>query len=202
VCDLMPSFDLSQPTISHHLKVLHESGLLDREKRGTWVSTRPDLTRCADAWSRKPSVNARRRPSNVMSCGGPLQRPGDDERGQWYDAGSSADRSGADVWPIPAPAAESEFSRPSGPPWDGAGVEVSLDTAGSDVDAVVAVYAVTDGESVESLAATITRISSWRWSGLRGGVRCLVQVGGADGRSVRQLVLTRSGDLRAWLLGP
>lgn len=37
VCDLTPSFDLSQPTISHHLKVLHESGLVDREKRGTWV---------------------------------------------------------------------------------------------------------------------------------------------------------------------
>jgi ArsR family transcriptional regulator, arsenate/arsenite/antimonite-responsive transcriptional repressor len=37
VCDLTPSFDLSQPTISHHLKILHESGLLDREKRGTWV---------------------------------------------------------------------------------------------------------------------------------------------------------------------
>jgi len=37
VCDLMPYFDLSQPTISHHLKVLHETGLLDREKRGTWV---------------------------------------------------------------------------------------------------------------------------------------------------------------------
>lgn len=37
VCDLTPSFDLSQPTISHHLKVLHESGLLDRERRGTWV---------------------------------------------------------------------------------------------------------------------------------------------------------------------
>jgi ArsR family transcriptional regulator len=28
---------LSQPTISHHLKVLHETGLLDREKRGVWV---------------------------------------------------------------------------------------------------------------------------------------------------------------------
>lgn len=44
VCDLIPSFDLSQPTISHHLKVLHASGLLDREKRGTWVfyKARPD----------------------------------------------------------------------------------------------------------------------------------------------------------------
>jgi ArsR family transcriptional regulator len=37
VCDLTPAFDLSQPTISHHLKVLHESGLLNREKRGVWV---------------------------------------------------------------------------------------------------------------------------------------------------------------------
>lgn len=37
VCDLTPQFDLSQPTVSHHLKVLHEAGLLDREKRGTWV---------------------------------------------------------------------------------------------------------------------------------------------------------------------
>jgi ArsR family transcriptional regulator len=37
VCNLNDAFDLSQPTISHHLKVLHESGLLDREKRGVWV---------------------------------------------------------------------------------------------------------------------------------------------------------------------
>lgn len=37
VCDLSDSFDLSQPTISHHLKVLHEIGLLDRSKRGVWV---------------------------------------------------------------------------------------------------------------------------------------------------------------------
>lgn len=36
-CDLQPTFDLSQPTISHHLKVLHEAGLLHREKRGVWV---------------------------------------------------------------------------------------------------------------------------------------------------------------------
>ena len=37
VCDLNDAFDLSQPTISHHLKVLHEAGLLGREKRGVWV---------------------------------------------------------------------------------------------------------------------------------------------------------------------
>ena len=37
VCDLNDAFELSQPTISHHLKVLHDAGLLDREKRGVWV---------------------------------------------------------------------------------------------------------------------------------------------------------------------
>ena len=37
VCDLNDAFDLSQPTISHHLKVLHGAGLLEREKRGVWV---------------------------------------------------------------------------------------------------------------------------------------------------------------------
>jgi ArsR family transcriptional regulator len=44
VCDLLPAFELSQPTISHHLKVLHEAGLLERDKRGVWVyyRTRPE----------------------------------------------------------------------------------------------------------------------------------------------------------------
>ncbi|MGH3275812.1 MAG: metalloregulator ArsR/SmtB family transcription factor [Streptosporangiaceae bacterium] len=37
VCDLAGAFELSQPTISHHLKVLHQSGLLERDKRGVWV---------------------------------------------------------------------------------------------------------------------------------------------------------------------
>ena len=37
VCDLNEAFELSQPTISHHLKVLHDAGLLQREKRGVWV---------------------------------------------------------------------------------------------------------------------------------------------------------------------
>ncbi|MRH93556.1 metalloregulator ArsR/SmtB family transcription factor [Nocardia sp. SYP-A9097] len=37
VCELTPAFDLSQPTISHHLKVLREAGLLTSERRGTWV---------------------------------------------------------------------------------------------------------------------------------------------------------------------
>jgi ArsR family transcriptional regulator, arsenate/arsenite/antimonite-responsive transcriptional repressor len=37
VCELADAFDLSQPTISHHLKVLREAGLIDSERRGTWV---------------------------------------------------------------------------------------------------------------------------------------------------------------------
>ncbi|MFD9000740.1 ArsR/SmtB family transcription factor [Streptomyces sp. NPDC059582] len=37
VCDLTPAFDLSQPTISHHLKLLRQTGLIDCERRGTWV---------------------------------------------------------------------------------------------------------------------------------------------------------------------
>ncbi len=47
VCDLLPAFDLSQPTISHHLKVLHDAGLLGREKRGVWVyyQARPEALR-------------------------------------------------------------------------------------------------------------------------------------------------------------
>ena len=37
VCDLTDAFELSGPTISHHLKVLRESGLVCAERRGTWV---------------------------------------------------------------------------------------------------------------------------------------------------------------------
>jgi ArsR family transcriptional regulator, arsenate/arsenite/antimonite-responsive transcriptional repressor len=37
VCDLVAPLGLSQPTVSHHLKLLNEAGLLDREKRGLWV---------------------------------------------------------------------------------------------------------------------------------------------------------------------
>lgn len=37
VCDLTTAFELSQPTISHHLRVLREAGIIDCERRGTWV---------------------------------------------------------------------------------------------------------------------------------------------------------------------
>src|SRR6186997_2335674 len=48
VCDLNDAFELSQPTISHHLKVLHEVGLLDRSKRGVWVYYRVRAEALAD----------------------------------------------------------------------------------------------------------------------------------------------------------
>lgn len=37
MCDLTSVFDLPQPTTSHHLKMLHEAGQLERDKRGVWV---------------------------------------------------------------------------------------------------------------------------------------------------------------------
>jgi ArsR family transcriptional regulator len=37
VCDLNAAFDLSQPTISHHLRVLRDAGLVTATRRGTWV---------------------------------------------------------------------------------------------------------------------------------------------------------------------
>ena len=37
VCELVPLFDLSQPTVSHHLKVLREAGLVGSERQGLWA---------------------------------------------------------------------------------------------------------------------------------------------------------------------
>jgi ArsR family transcriptional regulator len=57
VCELVDAFDLSQPTISHHLKVLREAGLITSERRGTWVYYRalPDaLEELASLLIRRP----------------------------------------------------------------------------------------------------------------------------------------------------
>ncbi|WP_433622115.1 ArsR/SmtB family transcription factor [Nocardia sp. CA-120079] len=43
VCDISDGFDVSQPTISHHLKVLREAGLLSSQRRGSWVYYRVEL---------------------------------------------------------------------------------------------------------------------------------------------------------------
>ena len=40
-CELVEPIGVSQPTVSYHLRVLYEAGLVDREKRGRWVFYRP-----------------------------------------------------------------------------------------------------------------------------------------------------------------
>jgi len=63
VCHLMEPTGLSQPTVSHHLKVLHDAGLVAREKRGTWVFYRlvPERMRALrDALAVPATVRARK----------------------------------------------------------------------------------------------------------------------------------------------
>ena len=43
VCELVPLFDLSQPTVSHHLKVLREAGIVGSERKGLWAYYYVDL---------------------------------------------------------------------------------------------------------------------------------------------------------------
>ncbi len=47
-CDLVDAVGLSQPTVSHHLKVLTEAGLITREQRGQWAWFHPRHERIAD----------------------------------------------------------------------------------------------------------------------------------------------------------
>ena len=63
VCDVTAPLGVSQPTVSHHLKVLHDAGLLERERRGSWVYYRvvPERLRSlreALAQAEEPSVPA------------------------------------------------------------------------------------------------------------------------------------------------
>ncbi len=63
VCHLIEPTGLSQPTVSHHLKVLHDAGLLAREKRGTWVFYRlvPERMRALrDALAVPATIRARK----------------------------------------------------------------------------------------------------------------------------------------------
>ena len=48
VCHLTQPLGLSQPTVSHHLRVLTEAGLLERERRGTWIYYRLRLERLGE----------------------------------------------------------------------------------------------------------------------------------------------------------
>ena len=46
-CDVVESLGVSQPTVSHHLKVLREAGLVDSHRRGRWIYYRPVPERLA-----------------------------------------------------------------------------------------------------------------------------------------------------------
>ena len=50
-CDVVELLDRSQPTVSHHLKVLHEAGLVTRERRGRWIWYEARPAALADAAS-------------------------------------------------------------------------------------------------------------------------------------------------------
>jgi ArsR family transcriptional regulator len=52
VCELVPLFDLSQPTVSHHLKVLRGAGIVGSERRGLWAYyyVNPDAMEELSAW--------------------------------------------------------------------------------------------------------------------------------------------------------
>jgi ArsR family transcriptional regulator, arsenate/arsenite/antimonite-responsive transcriptional repressor len=52
VCELTPLFDVSQPTVSHHLKVLREAGIVDSEREGLWAYyyVNPDALEELSAW--------------------------------------------------------------------------------------------------------------------------------------------------------
>jgi ArsR family transcriptional regulator, arsenate/arsenite/antimonite-responsive transcriptional repressor len=52
VCELVPLFDLSQPTVSHHLKVLRDAGLVGSERRSLWAYyyVIPDALKELSAW--------------------------------------------------------------------------------------------------------------------------------------------------------
>jgi len=52
VCELVPLFDISQPTLSHHLKKLREAGIVDSERRGLWAYyyVTPDALEELSAW--------------------------------------------------------------------------------------------------------------------------------------------------------
>src|SRR3954470_10318177 len=52
VCELVPLFNISQPTLSHHLKTLRQAGIVDAERRGLWAYyyVRPDALKELTAW--------------------------------------------------------------------------------------------------------------------------------------------------------
>jgi ArsR family transcriptional regulator len=52
VCELVPLFDVSQPTLSHHLRKLRDAGIVDCERHGLWAYyyVRPEALRALSTW--------------------------------------------------------------------------------------------------------------------------------------------------------
>ena len=52
VCELVPLFEIGQPTLSHHLKKLRDAGIVDSERRGLWAFyyVRPEALELLSAW--------------------------------------------------------------------------------------------------------------------------------------------------------
>ena len=79
VCELTGEFDVSQPTISHHLKVLREAGCSTSERRGTWVYYRllpGPWPPCRSCSTHRPDRGPRDRPGTVAATGRRVGRYG------------------------------------------------------------------------------------------------------------------------------
>jgi ArsR family transcriptional regulator, arsenate/arsenite/antimonite-responsive transcriptional repressor len=63
VCELVPLFDVSQPTVSHHLKVLRQAGIVDSERQGLWAYyfVEPAALEELGAWLGDPSSESEER---------------------------------------------------------------------------------------------------------------------------------------------
>jgi ArsR family transcriptional regulator len=70
-CDLTSCCDVSQPTVSHHLKVLREAGVVDAERRGTWIyyRLRPEAS------ARLAAIAASLRAASPVAAGALGPRP-------------------------------------------------------------------------------------------------------------------------------
>src|ERR1700744_5882885 len=74
VCDLLEAFDMTAPSVSYHLKILREAGLISSERRGTWVYYRvnPDVMARMSAVLVPPALSLL---FNLLACGSPSWVP-------------------------------------------------------------------------------------------------------------------------------
>src|SRR4029079_17585258 len=70
VCELVPLFDISQPTLSHHLKKLREAGIVESERRGLWAYyyVLPDALKELSAWWTCLVARRQRRPTGTAAA--------------------------------------------------------------------------------------------------------------------------------------